>query len=634
MEALSFLKRYNPQIVGGVERILQVASDLAQRREQESSYARQPSLSLGARFNMWRGTTMQSQNTVAQPLELRKYTHDYPDSDETETSGTRQSTLASAISNTFWRGITNQSAMEDELPSTPPSPSLSSSPLEQSEPNNVSNGPQTYATQPPTSNPSANIWGYAEKLKSSDTVASLSKVSTNWRAKALLGSWGLSGSTTSTSPSASNVKEKEKEAKPENVPDKRFSSMSFLSSPGLLSPPPVPPKGPVLQNPQPLSPPTSAGLLEKTKALISIRNTPKSAPKPLLLSGNPIISSQSRSNHPRSASATSVMSTPETDEWADVMRGKGHNFHRDSQSSVSSLSPSDAFGRIPKSSRSEYESDTNSSRIVSINRRSISPMAPNFRVANARSASRPSSRNSSVSSGIHSPPLPPLLPSLVAKSPLQESSSIDSQPFVLKPEVQDSEDSDATSSEMPTPARKPSWTLMGDPADSENASPTSPIGISSKSSKLRSKRVIRLANLQIQELQKSRASAEQKTPSPSKLTVEWPTDDQENIKTPKASNFDSDDYVSVSPVPVRSPRRPRKMSSNDQEKPRKSSMDTIMNEERPRKISTSNRTRKVSTGSREVPRSRRESAAEDGDDEGYDELLSAYESEEGPYLRS
>jgi hypothetical protein len=38
----------------------------------------------------------------------------------------------------------------------------------------------------------------------------------------------------------------------------------------------------------------------------------------------------------------------------------------------------------------------------------------------------------------------------------------------------------------------------------------------------------------------------------------------------------------------------------------------------------------VSTENRIVPRVRRESAAEEGDDEGYDELLSAYESEDGP----
>ena len=34
------------------------------------------------------------------------------------------------------------------------------------------------------------LWDYAEKLKDSDTVAALSKVSTNWRAKAL-GAWGV-----------------------------------------------------------------------------------------------------------------------------------------------------------------------------------------------------------------------------------------------------------------------------------------------------------------------------------------------------------------------------------------------------------------------------------------------------------
>lgn len=168
-------------------------------------------------------------------------------------------------------------------------------------------------------------------------------------------------------------------------------------------------------------------------------------------------------------------------------------------------------------------------------------------------------------------------------------------------------------------------------SDSEATPPGSNLA---KSPRVRSKRQARPANLQIQE-QHPRVPAEQKSPSQSNLTVEWPGDDQENTTTPRASNFDSDDYVSVSPGLPKSPRRARKIST-EQEKRRKSSMDTIMNEERPRKVSTGHRARKVSTGSREVPRSRRESAAEEGDDEGYDELLSAYESEDGPpapYLR-
>lgn len=619
MQALSFLQTYDPKYIGGIERVLQVATELAQRREQDSSQTQQPPLSLGARFSMWRGRAPQTQALLVPVVDPRKRTSDFP-SDGTETTKTTQATLASTISNTFWRGITNQTAMEDEQASTPPSPSPEPTiPID-----TTPNAPTV------TNGGTSNIWGYAEKLKSSDAVASISKVSSNWRAKAILGPWGLTGSAISNS--------NEKGYNHAHSPSKTYASLPVVPSPGLLSPPPVPPKMPT-RSPSPLalSPPTSSGLLEKTKHLISKRSsaiapTPKSAPKPLLLGlGSPIISGHKKLNHPRSASATQEI--PDTDEWADVMQGKRHHFHRDSQSSVSSLSPSDALGfsRTPKSTKSEYESDTSSSRIVAINRRSISPMAPNFRVMTGRSLSRPSSRASSASSDFHdlqSPPLPsvPPVPSYLARSPLQESSSFDVQPLVIAPEPHESENSDTTSSEMPLPTRKPSWKKQVHASDSEATAPGSNLA---KSPRVRSKRQARPANLQIQE-QHPRVSAEQKSPSHSSLTVEWPGDEQENITTPRAANFESDGYVSVSPGLPKSPRRARKMSSTDQEKPRKSSMDTIMNEERPRKVSTGHRARKVSTGSREVPRSRRESAAEEGDDEGYDELLSAYESEDGP----
>jgi len=45
-------------------------------------------------------------------------------------------------------------------------------------------------------------------------------------------------------------------------------------------------------------------------------------------------------------------------------------------------------------------------------------------------------------------------------------------------------------------------------------------------------------------------------------------------------------------------------------------------------VSNGHRPRKIST--EEIPKNTWDSSAEEGDDEGYDELLSAYESEDGP----
>jgi len=96
--------------------------------------------------------------------------------------------------------------------------------------------------------------------------------------------------------------------------------------------------------------------------------------------------------------------------------------------------------------------------------------------------------------------------------------------------------------------------------------------------------------------------------------------------TPRATafhQFDENSTSSASPnSPALSPIRTRKLSSEG----RKAHGDT--SEPRTRKISSSShspRTRKVSEG-----RSAKhvDSAAEEGDDEGYDELLSAYESED------
>ena len=106
-------------------------------------------------------------------------------------------------------------------------------------------------------------------------------------------------------------------------------------------------------------------------------------------------------------------------------------------------------------------------------------------------------------------------------------------------------------------------------------------------------------------------------PTNNLLVIDAPEDgEQESSKTPRAGTFDPE--ISAPPSP-RS-RRTRKVSGEG--------------EPRPRKISTEGRTRKISNeGRRKVsaerePRHKRESAAVEGDDEGYGELLSAYESED------
>jgi hypothetical protein len=101
----------------------------------------------------------------------------------------------------------------------------------------------------------------------------------------------------------------------------------------------------------------------------------------------------------------------------------------------------------------------------------------------------------------------------------------------------------------------------------------------------------------------------------------------DNAVTPRAAAFNGTTEQSptsfTSPIsPILPPIRTRKLSSEG----RKAQGET--SEPRARKISSSShspRTRKVSEGK---SAKHTESAAEEGDDEGYDELLSAYESED------
>ncbi|KAG2367515.1 hypothetical protein BDR07DRAFT_1479101 [Suillus spraguei] len=106
--------------------------------------------------------------------------------------------------------------------------------------------------------------------------------------------------------------------------------------------------------------------------------------------------------------------------------------------------------------------------------------------------------------------------------------------------------------------------------------------------------------------------AEHKNVSPNSLAPpEWP-EEQEIAMTPRAPEFSSKDPISTSPNFSSHSPRPR----------RKTSGETVG---RSRKISGESVVRLSRSSFHET----RDSAAEEGDDEGYDDILSAYESEEG-----
>jgi len=141
-----------------------------------------------------------------------------------------------------------------------------------------------------------------------------------------------------------------------------------------------------------------------------------------------------------------------------------------------------------------------------------------------------------------------------------------------------------------------------------------------RSPRLRSKR-------SPQQLHIQKAESPEGSTSLNTLALPVFPDDHDTIVTPRASNFHElngeKSAFSASPTsPAPSPFRTRKLSSES----RKANGDTFEPRTRQNSSNThSPRARKVSE-SRIVKHT--ESGAEEGDDEGYDELLSAYESED------
>jgi hypothetical protein len=670
LEGNSLLQAYPIEAAGGVDRILQTALDLQRQREQQNNRTNThgDKLSLGARLKvtMWKGFTYPVSSSDGLPTESET-SSDNPDSlsddgNHTETSPSFElPTITSRLATTVWRGLTNQSAME-----TPPSPvgtpapavSRSSSPPPVPDHENTTKNTQE-SSQHVSSPISLNLWSYAEKVKESDAVATISKISSNWRAKALTRSWG-----------GANGILKEEGATPKSSHRGSFGDDSISRPRGGSLPPPNrsdayspparplyfrPPRDSIILAGNPTLSPTSASEFSASDPSSRKEDIPaslgsptyqnsahaiKSGPRPLLLSPTTSITSALAGHVSRSSSSTPASGGG---EWAHVMRANGHNLHRGSQSSVSS-SPSDAFHRSLKSGRSDCDSDPNtSSRRVPLNRKSFSPMAPSFKAHQGRPTS--TSFTTSVSgSGSFTPPLS--IRSTEQASLVDSRGTLISPPIIspqprapIKIQSQDivgsdeqgpmifSEMSPVDSSRKRIVRRTPSPSQyqQGDTSDS------SVVVTPARSPRLRLKRYsTRPPNLNIEDhASRPRPNVDRKVPNSNSLAVEWPAEDHEMISTPRASNFDTDEPSSSSPVSSRS-RRTQRSSADTQD--RKSVAD--VQEVRMRKLSTGQRSRKSSSDRKDVGKKARDSSAEEGDDEGYDELLSAYESEEGSQIHS
>ncbi|KAJ6455699.1 regulator of Vps4 activity in the MVB pathway-domain-containing protein [Mycena sanguinolenta] len=603
VEGMSLLQLYPVEAAGGIDRLLQTASDLAIRRQDEAKAIKPTNLTLGARLttSMWRGFTNQMPSPEVSPPESEQEEEEQPSEAESAQKG--DGGLTARLTSTIWRGITNKSSMEPPpTPLTPISPMMPPSPIRSPWPSAKEEPERDSDTDREGAPVTATIWNYAEKLKDSDAAAAISKVSSNWRARAILGSWGRgSSSNPPTAPPSPRM-----DLSPEDAyvrrDDGRHQSLPTMHQPQQMYSPPTRPAffrpvrdsimGP--PSPRPSSPPNSppwspqseGGFLSRTRNLQdsfaaltgAARPAPppaasKSGPRPLLLGSTQITAP----SHSRPGSIS------EAGQWQHVPRGKGHNLHRESQSSASSLSPMDAVGaRGWRSHTPELNPDMIPGRKVALNRRSVSPMAPISRIRPTSGSSASTSPDRGVAS-----------PSRLSGVSTPEEISTNGTDNVLGLSLD-------TDSEVATPPKSP------------EAPPRSP--------RIRSKRYTsRPANIRTNtnDLAVPDAVAEQQ-PNPRSLSVDWPEQGQDAAATtPKATTFEDASQPSSGRMRKSSTELARRMSGDSQES-------------RVRKVSGGSRQRKSSSSTiRAAEHGDRDSAAEEGDDEGgFEDLLSSYESED------
>ncbi|KAI5124593.1 hypothetical protein M0805_003110 [Coniferiporia weirii] len=722
MEGMTLLQRYPIEEAGGIERVLQVAGDVLIQRVELAKQPETGTVSLGTKIRdtVWRGFTNQTMSADNSPEDTEEedteteneanYNQaDSKNANDSSSSGT--SGWASYLRSTVIRGITNQSAME--VPPSPnslsPSPSPSRMTSREPSPSRSStlhsvpeqNDEQTYELSSPPST-SSSLWNYAEKLKQSDMAAKLSKVSTNFSAKAL-DVWSARNAPANDVPATGGQRHLSKTGNTlltnsmiggSAMEDHRQGTISVTDHSNGYSPPPRPaffkpprdtriftteemtslaiPDSPESVNSS-LSTPSAHSRVESlTSSLPSwtglLPITPKSTktgPRPLLLKASSLVTPTTVSQVSRSENSTPI---PNNNQWSEVLRSKAQSSPRHRDSQVSQTSVSSRHSNPSSSSKAGaggWDSDTSVSRVVPLNRASMSPMAPVFRASRMHRNASASSQSefgvlspkapseSSPREGAHGggsrgslgwertpipdspstgpsspPPRTPVTNGSIAQTSIritipdqQRGSVVLAEPSVpaLDPVPQSSKKSHR---KVPSPI-----TLVpaGDTSDSSIPS-TSPLNRIAP--RVRSKRYGPQARQSsLREREPATGSAVGQTqpmpvPSPRTLAAPDPDTDLDVATTPKAAHFPS---TSPTDGCARSPRR-RKISMEGHERRRKISGE-----------SSSTRTRKVSGESKPVRTRKvsgegihkRDSIADDGDDEGYDELLSAYESEEG-----
>ncbi|CCL98444.1 uncharacterized protein FIBRA_00441 [Fibroporia radiculosa] len=684
-EGMIFLQQCPIEAAGGIDVVLQTAYDLTLQRQAEATATQMNAGGLGARLRdtVWRGfaghpTIVESQD------EDDDDDDDDPDSTATEDdmptaprTTSMTSTLTARFADTVWRGISNEAAME-----APPSPTTPVTPLAPSPEPRAKPLPEMPSEDESKADSSSSartsLWGYAEKLKDSDAAATLAKVSTNWRMKAL-DAWSKRSSGSSSTflspaaavrPSSMDLETKRasltEESQSRHVNDKRRGgSLPAIDRSDAYSPPARPAyfrpprdsmvftgsRSPLSPSNGEISPSSDTGSIGSAgfrssmsfKSPDSSKSTSKSGPRPLLLNSASLMTS----GHSRSPTVTPISGGSDR-AWADSIRAKHSSpIRRDSQSSVSSISPSDPRIRSRTGARADLESETAISRIVPL-RSARSPITVGSKRVTPTSSTTSSppprvhrrmgtdtsmmstsddgqnGRSRGYQSQPESPatgpsPPPPRTPD--AFSPTTPDVKVNTQG--PRPESMDFSDINESGSNKPTGGLQhqpkayqlPRLSVGGDTSDSSGtqAPPRSP------HSKIR--RMPPRVNTRSKDSSRAESGTGQNT-----LSAER-SDDPDAATTPRALSFETTVFPTT-PVSQRATRRARKTSGNDIDETPTRKMPGDGREPRARKVSADGHSVKSRKMSGERARHNRDISAADGDDEGYNDLLSAYESEE------
>ena len=637
-----FLQNYSVNVVGGMEAILQAADDLTTKREAEARATQAASTGVSAKIRgaVW-GFSGQPGSAVATPA-LNATNEPARQQEAGVTDSTAgPSSFTSRLANTVWRGITNQAAMDE--PTTPTTPSFTS-PSHSPYPPSPQLLAQTLSPGPPsplvlgsrggTPDPTAagtNLWNYA-KLRDSDTAARLSKASTNLRVLAL-DAWHKRGTSESVHDHLDQSAEKPLNDASHTRNYSAVSEGSYFSREASFihtDPTYVPPP-----RPSHFRPPRDSVFLDINKALSTPASPTLSASSDLSMGSTSSGRSISGGPKPLLLGTSNVVS-PRSEG-----RKLWNHIPRDSVSSTSSLSSTDYTSKRRTDSIS-WDSDTSKSRVVPIRRGTgnVSPAAIAAKLNRSRQDSTSSERSdylgklteepkpsvearvqpSIPEEGSANPPSPiqsppPDTPSSLALTTSDEVRIRDVEPhrgsLVLNDMLEDNAPIRSFLRRKTHPATEPS------PGEAPFDPPIGGARIR-HSQRVKSRR--QLPRLRTGTGEPERAM----TASPSTLRIpEWPHGAVEDAPTPRASDFEV--AFPSSPRSPRSPRRSRKLSGDEETRPRKISAESREGM-RPRKVSGDGKTRKVSG---DTIRQNRESSSMEGDDEDYEDLLSAYESEEG-----